>query len=382
MKKILIVASVYSHIAQFHTKLIEKLNEEDYTIHIAGRNNLKEKPDLYLPKVDKMYDLDFTRSPFTFKNISVYKKMKLIINSEKYDIIYTHTPAASVITRMAAKKTRKNNKTKVIYMAHGFHFYEGAPLKNWLIYYPIEKKMSRHTDIVITINNEDYNLAKLKFKKTRVVKSNGVGIDFSKFDDENDDHDIRKGLDIPDNAMVITTIGELNDNKNQAFIIENIIDNLETNNIYYLIVGNGPNEKKYERIINEKKINHRVLLLGYRRDISSILKRTDLLISASKREGLGINLIEAMRMQVPIMASNNRGHRDIITNYENGLLFNLENEDFKNKFYCFINKTIDFNQIISKAYTKTKLYSSKAVNTEIFKLFSLESNFKKENNNE
>lgn len=157
-KKVLLVATVQSHIAQFHRPLANLLHEHGYEVHVAAKNNLAEKNGLQIDFADKIHDLPFSRSPKSKDNYYAYKQLKKILDAEKYDVVHCNTPMGGIVTRLAARATRKKG-TQVIYTAHGFHFYKGGPLKSWICYYPIEKLFSRLTDILITITHEDYALA-------------------------------------------------------------------------------------------------------------------------------------------------------------------------------------------------------------------------------
>src|SRR5699024_4264780 len=138
MKKVLLTATVQSHIAQFHKPLINLLQDKGYEVHIAARDNLSEKNNLRLEEPDRIFNIPFDRSPLSIKNILAYSELKKILSENKYNIIHCNTPMGGVITRLAARKYRKKG-TKVFYTAHGFHFYKGSPKSNWLLYYPIEK---------------------------------------------------------------------------------------------------------------------------------------------------------------------------------------------------------------------------------------------------
>ncbi len=372
MKKILIVASVYSHIAQFHQNIIDKLKEIGYEVHIAGKDNLIDKPNLTINNIDKKYNYQFTRFPFTLKNYKVLKKLKQHFELEKYDLIYTHTPAASVLTRLAARKTRVKNNTKIIYMSHGFHFYKKGPIINWILYYPIEKIMSKYTDVIITINEEDYKLAKTKFKKTNNVKVNGVGVDFKKFNLKNYQGNIKVKLGIPESAKIITTIGELNNNKNQLFIMENLKELLIEKNVYYLIVGNGPNREKYEKYIKTNNLEKRMFLLGYRRDIPEILYESDIIISASKREGLGLNLIEAIASKKIVLASFNRGHNEILNNSEKSFQFEFSGHDIRKKVEHFLDDEDKYEESFQILFENIDRFDLNNVNNKIMDIIEKE----------
>jgi glycosyltransferase EpsD len=177
--KILYTATVLSHICQFHLPHIKVLKDKGNEIHIAARDNLSEKNGLTLKYADKFHPVDFRRSPFDFKNLKAYKQLSALLKKEKFDFIICNTPVGGILTRLAARNSRKQG-TKVIYIAHGFHFYKGAPKKNWLIYYPIEKVMAKLCDTVVTITKEDFVLAKSKFKITLFEISSCLYPNFAK----------------------------------------------------------------------------------------------------------------------------------------------------------------------------------------------------------
>lgn len=324
MKKVLFVATVTKHINTFHIPYLELFKEKGYEVHVASRGNEKIK------YCDKHFDLPFERFPLKKNNIKTYKELKKIINENNYEIIHCHTPVGGVLTRLAARKSRMKG-TRVIYTAHGFHFYKGAPLLNWLIYYPIEKICSRWTDTLITINSEDYEFAKKKFKKCKDIQLiHGVGLDTSRFDKELTEQEKikkRKELGINKNDIVFSYVAELNKNKNQILLI-NIIKELkkEMTNVKLLLVGQGPLYEEYQNVIKENNLEDNIKLLGRREDINEILSITDIYLASSLREGLPVNIMEAMYKGIPIIATNNRGHRSLIENNRNGIIIdNLEN---------------------------------------------------------
>ena len=326
MKKILLVASVQSHIAQFHRPLIKVLKENGYEIHVAARNKLGEKNGLEIKNVDTIYDVPFRRFPFNPRNVSAYLQIRRIIKNGKYDIISCNTPAAGVYTRLAARKARKNG-TKVYYTAHGFHFYKGAPFQNWILYYPIEWVMAHFTDKLITITKEDYRLAKVNFV-CAVDHIYGVGIDDSRYSVRQSENVARFRYEYAGNAdFVILCVGELNKNKNQLTVIRAMsrIVRKKPDAMLWL-AGNGPYEDVLRNEIEKLNLNDHVRLLGYRTDLENFTGSCDILVSASFREGLPLNLLEAMACGKPVIASVNRGHRELVRPGYNGLLFDAGNE--------------------------------------------------------
>ncbi len=319
--KVLYVATVASHICQFHLPYLEMLQNMGYEIHVAARDNLAEKNGLALSFTDKYFDIPFQRSPKDKRNIKAYKELKKIIDSNKYDSIVCNTPMGGILTRIAAKKARKNG-TRIIYIAHGFHFYKGAPKKYWLTFYPIEKFFARLCDMVITINEEDYICAKKHFK-TDVRHIHGIGVNPERYHpvDDNTKHELRTKLNItPDNFAILCT-GELNKNKNQEQLINAAaILKFKIPNLKILLAGNGPNEANLRQQITDLDLNDNIELLGYRTDLEKIVPAVDLVVSCSKREGLPLNIIEAMLCAKPIVATFNRGHNELINDGFNGNL--------------------------------------------------------------
>ena len=321
MKKILLTATVQSHIAQFHIPLIDMLKENGYEVHVAARNNLAEKNGLKLDSPDKVYDIPFDRSPFSKNNIKAYKLLKRLVNEQNYDIIHCNTPVGGVVTRLAARKARRRG-TRVFYTAHGFHFYEGAPLINWIIYYPIEKWLSHYTDKLITITKEDYVLASKNFS-TNVCYIHGVGVNEEKYKPlpGYEITSIREGNRYKTDEILILCIGELNHNKNQKTVIRAFFHVREKiSNANLLIAGNGPTEQQLKQLVYELNINDHVRFLGYRTDLDKYINISDIVVSASYREGLPLNIMEAMLCSKPVVASINRGHKELILDTSTGYL--------------------------------------------------------------
>lgn len=319
-KKVLLIATVQSHIAQFHRPLIKILKEEGYEIHVAARDNLKEKNGLTIANVDKRFDIPFERSPFNKKNIVAYKELKKIIDEDHYEIISCNTPVGGVVTRLASRKARKNGST-VIYTAHGFHFYKGAPKKNWLLYYPMEKAMSFFTDKLITITQEDYKLVKKKFTCTS-YRIHGVGVDTEKYNSVRPEsiEALREEWGLKDKYVILCT-GELNENKNQTTLIEAMRNVLKAvPNVVLLLAGNGPKEHILRNKIAECGMQEHIKMIGYHTDLEIYAHAADLIVTVSLREGLPLNVAEAMYLKKPVVASVNRGHKELVHDGKTGYL--------------------------------------------------------------
>lgn len=309
MKKVLLVATVQSHIAQFHKPLIKWLGENGYQVDVAARDNLDIKPNLHLEVPGNIYDVPFSRSPYSLKNIKAYCALRKIINSGGYDVIHCNTPVAGILTRIAANAKRRKGDITVLYEAHGFHFFEGGPRKNWLLWYPIEKWFSRYTSVLITINKMDYALACKKFHAEKIVHIPGVGLDLSQFENAEKTLDLKAEFNLPADTKIVLSVGELNRNKNHQVIIR-AVAHLNDSRVHYFIVGNGPLEKELRQLSQKLGIEKNVHFLGYRRDVPALLKNADVYAFPSLREGLGMSSIEAMSSGLPIITSNRHGIND------------------------------------------------------------------------
>lgn len=330
--KVLLTATVQSHICQFHRPLVEVLHAHGCEVHVAARNNLAEKNGLALDFVEKVFDVPFARSPKSPSNLKAYRQLKKIIQENEYDVIHCNTPMGGIITRLAARRARKN-KTKVFYTAHGFHFYRGAAKKNWILFYPIEKLMSRITDCLITISKEDYALAVKKFHCS-VRHIHGVGVNTSKYNgvtkEEAEAFRREQGWE---QAFLILCTGELNNNKNQRTIIQAMTQVVEkVPNAKLLIAGNGPNRDVLYELISTLHMEDSVELLGYRTDLEKYVRACDMVVSASYREGLPVNILEAMYCGKAVVASDNRGHRELVKGQGNGYLVDAESAEQFSKY--------------------------------------------------
>ena len=321
--KILYTATVLSHICQFHLPHMKHLQEQGWKVCVAAHDNLAVKNGLQLKYCDKFIETPFSRSPKSPDNFKAYKQLKKLLSEEHYDVILCNTPMGGIVTRLAAKKTRKQG-AKVVYMAHGFHFYKGSSKKAWLVFYPIEKYMAKKCDLLITINKEDYALAKEKFsKRTKVAHIHGVGVDEKRYHPATPEEQLamRKAEGLSKDDFVILCTGELNENKNQktlisaAALLKDKIPNLKV-----LLAGNGPKEQELREQIQAEGLEGIVKLLGYRTDLEKVVPAVDLVVSCSKREGMPLNIIEAMLCKKPVVASHNRGHDELVQEGATGVL--------------------------------------------------------------
>ncbi|HDR7634013.1 MULTISPECIES: glycosyltransferase family 4 protein [Bacillus] len=323
-KKVLFCATVDYHFKAFHLPYLKWFSEQGWEVHVAANGNI------HLPYVTRKYNIPIQRSPLSIQNIHAYKKLKSIIDQNKYHIIHCHTPMGGVIARLAAQKARQQG-TKVVYTAHGFHFCKGSPYMNWLLYYPIERILASHTDCLITINQEDYDLAvKHRFPVRDIKLVHGVGIDVQRFTPvtEIEKRELKLQCGYKSQDFLMFYAAEFNKNKNQNFLIH-VLAQLknEMPHAKLLLAGEGPLMEECKKIATQLGVTKMVHFLGYRNDIASLLQMSDLAVASSYREGLPVNIMEAMACGLPVVATDNRGHRELIINNKNGWI--VDRDDIK-----------------------------------------------------
>jgi len=319
MKKILYIVTSDSFMKAFNLPYLKWFKCQGYEVHAAFENRFGYE----IPYCDQVIHLPFKRNPFHPANYRVYRSLKKQIDKEKYDLIHCHTPVPAAITRLAAVGTRKMG-TQILYTAHGFHFFKGASLKNWLIYFTAEMLLSRLTDGIVTINKDDYNLAKLHFKKTKVFYISGVGVDTNRYQlpDPSYIKECREALGFQVDDFVLLYTAEFIPRKNHQFILEALPKLLqEIPDLKVLFAGRGKLMKDIEALAVERGLSANVHFLGFRQDLESILPAADVCVSVSKQEGLPIGLSEAMMCAKPVVASKIRGHVDLVDHGRNGFLF-------------------------------------------------------------
>lgn len=310
MSKILLTAT-NAMIFHFLVPHIEKLLEMGHYVEIAStalegyddllRNRIKKKPV-------KISYIRLNRSPFSLSNYKGIIDLKRIIDNDSFDLIWTNEPVMSIATRLAARSARKKG-TKVVYMVHGFHFFDGSSKGSWLIFYPIERIMAKFADYLITINKEDFNRGK-SFGFKDVFYVHGVGLDTKRFREASVDRSLkRKEIGIPNNVIMLLSVGELGTRKNHEVVIR-ALGELKDKDIHYAICGEGVLEDYLKNLCKELGIAENVHFLGYHRDIPQICKAADIYVFPSQREGLGIGALEGMASGLPLISSYVNGIRD------------------------------------------------------------------------
>lgn len=328
--KLLYILNVANKVNNFSYTSMLAAQELGFEFHIAGNWSYESDEERMADEERygiKIHQIDFVRAPYHPGNIKAYKQLKALARKEQYDVIHCNTPIGGVLGRIIGKQL---NVQKVIYQAHGFHFYKGAPKVNWIIYYPIEKWLAKHTDALITINKEDFELAKSKFKlrgKGKVYYIHGVGIDTDFYIPDGETHkDLQKESELSDNDFAVISVGRLEQNKNTETLIK-AVSALENRNIKLILCGDGEQREYLEKLSAELGLKNQVIFLGNVADMKKVYRAADVLAAASFREGLSRTVMEAMASGLPCVISKIRGNTDLIEDGKGGFL--CEPTDFK-----------------------------------------------------
>ncbi|MGE9889173.1 sugar transferase [Mediterraneibacter faecis] len=359
-KKILFVANVAKeHILKFHIPTIKMLRHKGYRVDVAC------SVDADIPECDELHNMSYERNPFSLKTIKGIWEMRKLFKKGNYDVVSCHTPTGGLVARIASIGLKK--RPYIIYTAHGFHFFKGAPAVNWLVYFPVEWILSYLTDELIVINKEDYNNAlKYKMGMKRITLLHGMGVDkehFSKTFSNQEKSNIRKELGIPENEFVFTYVAEILENKNQKVLLH-ALKNLreKTGKGWLLLVGPIHDDGKTEELAELLKIKKYVTFTGWRNDIDRIFAATDVCTASSIREGLGLNLVEAQFSKIPVIASDNRGHRDVIVDGENGFLVDTNDyKEYSKAMYRLMTDGCLRTQFVERALESSVIFSRESI---------------------
>ncbi|MBP2241866.1 glycosyltransferase involved in cell wall biosynthesis [Cytobacillus eiseniae] len=369
--KILCVTTISSTVNAFLIPHIRSLLASGNEVGVAC--NLIKDVDPEIRRLGcSVHEIEFQRSPIKMENIRAYKRIKKIVLEEGYEIIHVHTPVASFLTRLACRRLN----VKVLYTAHGFHFFQGAPRKNWFIYYPIEKIAAKWTDSLITMNDEDYLSARnLKLRKEEsIFKVSGVGIDLEKFIPQTTERKqaLREEYQYKKDDFIIIYIGELSYRKHQDHLIKAIsLVKGKIENVRLLLVGDGGFEEQYKRLVQTLNIEGYVDFLGYRKDIHHLLALADLAVSTSRQEGLPVNIMEAMATGLPIIVTNCRGNRDLIVDEENGFIVGIDDiEACANAIETLYQSDELRTRFAKKSKERIHLFSEEAVLKEMREIYA------------
>jgi glycosyltransferase involved in cell wall biosynthesis len=372
VKKVLFISNMSEKITNFSIPLIEAAQSLGYEFHMAA-NFSKFDDDASKYNVF-IHHIDIERNPFNPKNLRAYRQTLNLIRKEKIEVIHCNTPIGGVLGRLCGTRAKV---PVIIYTAHGFHFYEGAPLINLTVLKWAEYFMARMTDVIITITKEDYKAAqRMKLRKDgQVFYVPGVGIDIDTIEDTKVDRRAKRSeLGIREKDFVVIAVGRLERNKN----VENMIRaTAETDdNVRLLLCGEGEQRRYLEALAEDLGIAHRVVFAGFRNDVPQLLKISDAYLLISYREGLSRSLMEAMAAGLPCVVSDIRGNVDLIDHGLGGYLLSPNNVvEIAKAINSLVNDTQLCERMGRINREKVQSFSIEVVKTrmkEIYKLLLLE----------
>lgn len=377
MKKVLIVATVFKFL-NFELNDIKILKEMGYEVHVASNMNGADwlKDDGKLDYLDiKKHQIDFGRKPFSSGNFKAYRQLKALLKKNNFDLVHCHTPIAAALTRMAANRYRKKG-LNVIYTSHGFHFHKSSSKGSWLIYYTLEKKLASKTDMIITINREDFEVVQ-NFKVQYKKYIPGVGINIEKINKmKNENERLLSALGIPEQSFVILTIGELSDRKNQETIIKSMAK-INNNDIYYLMCGAGSQEQKLKDLSKSLGIESQIKFLGFHEHdwAMQLVHEIDIGAIPSRIEGLGLAGIEMLAAGKPLIGSNVHGINDYLIDDVTGFACSPEDVDgFAKAILCLYQDKDKLKKMSKEAKLMAEKFDIKNVESlmiDNYKIFDL-----------
>lgn len=373
----LMLASVASMIVQFNVDNMNLLSDLGYSVAVAA--NFDSGNALGQEKIDKfredllnngtdVFNICIPRSIFSIKNIfKSYKQIKDIVKKNDYKIVHCHSPIGGVLCRLACRKARKNG-TKVIYTAHGFHFFKGASKIAWAIYYPIEKFCSRFTDVLVTINHEDYQRAQ-SFKAKKVEYVPGIGVHTVEFRNAKcNREELRKEFGFSCDDFVYMSVGQLFARKNHEVIIK-ALSKINDDRVKYLLVGFGELEGYLKDLVTSLHLENRVVFTGYRGDVKELLHAVDGFAFPSLQEGLPVSLMEAMSVGLPIVCSEIRGNTDLLEDGKGGYMYDpYDVEGFAKGMKKIISS--DYHRMGEINIETMKSFDIEKVNSKMFEIYS------------
>lgn len=370
--KILITANTDRHIMLCHMPYIKWFEDNNCDVYVATNTNMQINGC-------KKINLDMTRKPFSIKNIKAIKKLTKNLKQNDYKLIHTHTPVGSVITRLACKFSK--TQAKVIYTCHGFHFYKGCPLYYWMIFYPIEKYLMKYTDFLLVMNKEDYDFAKKHFKNVHIKYVNGVGFNKARLEKDTTKSELNslyKENGLKKGDFIVSYIAEYSKRKRQIQLIRELAKtDIRNQNIKILLIGDDILNGRVKEEIKNKNLEDYIKTVKFTKQINKFLDASDVVISASRQEGLPLNILEAIYKRKIVVATNCRGNRDLITDGKNGFIVDDVNEIYDKIKYIKdnykniqeqYNQSIDIEDYSADNVVKkvAKLYKEVLEDNEIF----------------
>ena len=325
MAKILYVATSDIHLNTFHVPFFRMLESEGHKVDVAA----EKRSDITLPHVDNFFDIKFPRKMLSLEHIASVRKLKEIIRAGGYDLVHCHTPIPSALVRLAVAR-QAPDRPRVLYTAHGFHFYPGASLLRWLVYFPLEYLLSFRSDGIVCINKTDFYYSKRYFGADATHLIPGVGVSPERFHrvDDTQRNELRSRLGLSESDFVLVYVAEFIPRKNHGFLLHALAELKKAiPSVKLVLVGTGGDFDKTRDLASRLRLDEQVMFLGFRRDVPEILPAADVGVSTSRHEGLGLGVAEQMMCGVPVVASLDKGHAELIDHEANGYLYRQGDRD-------------------------------------------------------
>ena len=314
MKKLLVTASSWRHISSFHLPYLQEFQRCGWEVHVGCRGIPANAPF-----VDRGIELPFEKRLTAFSNFQIARSLRQRIQSERYDLIITHTSLAAFFTRLALKGRKP--RPGLVNVVHGYLFDGETPLLKRTLLLGAERLTAPETDLLLTMNAWDNQEAKRYRLGKRIETIPGMGVDFAGLDAEAkaDDGRLRETLGIPTDAFVLLYPAEFSRRKSQRVLIEAMPYLPQT--VWLVLCGDGELLETCKALAERLNVRERVLFPGQVGEIARWYRMADTLAASSRSEGLPFNLMEAMHMGLPVIASAVKGHADLVRDGENGLLY-------------------------------------------------------------
>jgi glycosyltransferase involved in cell wall biosynthesis len=325
MPNLLIVTTVAPTLRAFLLPYARRFRERGWTVDALsnGVSACRECRESF----DRCLDLPFSRNPLSRENFGkIAEAIRGIVSEGKYDIVHVHTPVASFVTRFALRKKPRAARPKVVYTAHGFHFYKGGRRLTNASFAALERLAGNWTDHTITINREDYDAAiALKIApKERLSLFPGIGLDFSRYSPSSVDvaaiKELHSGLMLDRDDEMFLMAAEFNPGKRHEDALR-ALAMTGRKNFRLALAGKGPLEDKMKGLALKLGIASRVHFLGERTDVPLLMLSSRATVLPSEREGLNRSVMESICLGIPVLGADARGIRDLVTSPERGTLF-------------------------------------------------------------
>ncbi len=319
MKKILICASRISHILNFHLPYIEHFKDMGYEVHVAAQGTADH------PLIDHCYDLMFVKNPLSLRNAKTIKSLKKLMRENRYDLVYSNSTLAGAAARMAVRGLGKD-RPRCIHISHGYMFDRKKGLRS-TVYRTAEKLSAGVTDILVVMNDEDMKLAERYRLGRSLYFTNGMGLCTDRFPPISDDTRrlTRSRFGAVDTTAVFLCVGEFSSRKNQTLLIEafNKMHSRHKDSVL-ILAGSGKTQDECRELVSRYELEPWVRFVGHTKDVNTLYRSCDVLVSAAKMEGLPFNLMEALYCGIPSVVSDIKGHTDLVENEKNGLIFPID----------------------------------------------------------